>query len=68
MGVLDAIKMTQENWEIFHQQNLGVHKVIQSRIQGLKHDLEILTMVKIDSVMDFMIKFMHTIYRIGERR
>ena len=32
-------------------------RVIQSHIQGLKCDLEILTMAKTDSVVDFAMKF-----------
>ena len=36
-------------------------RVIQSRIQGLQRNLEILTMGKSDSVMDFVMKFTHII-------
>ena len=35
LGILDAKKTAKENWEIWRQQNLGVDRVIQSRIQGL---------------------------------
>ena len=34
--ILDAKKTAKENWEILRQRNLGVDRVIQSRIQGLK--------------------------------
>ena len=47
----------KENWEILRQRNLDVDRVIQSRIQGLRHDLEILTMAKTDFVVDFAMKF-----------
>ena len=36
-------------------------KVIQSCIQGLRRDLEILTMGKMELVVDFAMKFMHII-------
>ena len=36
-------------------------RVIQSRIQGLRRDLEILTMGKTDSVVDFAMKFTHIV-------
>ncbi|CAA7396683.1 unnamed protein product [Spirodela intermedia] len=42
--VLDAKKTIKESWEILRSQNLGVDKVIQSIIQSLKHEYEILTM------------------------
>ena len=59
--ILDAKKTAKENWEILWQRNLGVDKVIKSRIQGLKRDLEMLTMAKADSIMDFAMKFTHII-------
>ena len=34
--ILDAKKTAKENWEILQQRNLGVDRVIQSLIQGLK--------------------------------
>ena len=61
LGILDAKKTTKENWEILRQRNLGVDRVIQSRIQGIRRDLEILTMGKTDSVVDFAMKFTHII-------
>ena len=61
LGILDAKKTAKENWELLRQQNLGVDRVIQSRIQGLRRDLEMLTMGKSDSVMDFAMKFTHII-------
>lgn len=36
-------------------------KVTQSRIQGLKHDFELLTMAKTDFVVDFAMKFIHIV-------
>ncbi|XP_078440859.1 uncharacterized protein LOC144710892 [Wolffia australiana] len=45
------------NWEILRQRNLSVDRVIESRIQGLKRNFEMLTMGKIDFVMDFRMKF-----------
>ena len=57
--ILDAKKMARENWEILWQQNLGVDRVIQSRIQGMKRDFELLTMGKTDLVVDFGTKFTH---------
>ena len=59
--ILDTKKMAKENWEILWQKNLSVDRVIQSRIQGLKRDFEMLTMAKIDSVMDFAMKFTHIV-------
>ena len=56
--VLDAKKMAKEIWEIMRQRNLGVKRVIQSCIQGLKQDFEMLTMAKTNSFVDFVIKFM----------
>ena len=44
--ILDTKKMAKENWEILRQQNLGVDRVIQSCIQGMKRDFELLTMGK----------------------
>ena len=61
LGILDAKKTAKENWEILRQQNLGVDRVIQSRIQGLRRDLKILTMGKTDSIVDFAMKFTHII-------
>ena len=61
LGILDANKTAKENWEILRQRNLGMDIVIQSRIQGLRRDLEILTMGKTDSVMDFVMKFTHIV-------
>ena len=48
LGILDAKKIAKENWELLRQRNLGVDRVIQSRIQGLRRDLEMLTMGKSD--------------------
>ena len=53
--------MAKENWEILRQRNLGVDRVIQSRIQGLKRDFEMLTMTKTNSVVDFAMKFTHIV-------
>ena len=50
--ILDSKKTAKENWEILRQRNLGVDRVIQSRIQGLKRDFEMLTMSKTNSVVD----------------
>ena len=61
LRILDAKKTTKENWEILHQRNLGVDIVIQSPIQGLRWDLEILTMGKTESVGDFAMKFTHIV-------
>ena len=61
LGILDAKKTAKENWELLRQRNLGVDRVIQSRIQGLRRDLEMLTMGKSDSVVDFAMKFTHII-------
>ena len=61
LGILEAKKSAKENWEILRQWNLGVERVIQSHIQRLKRDLEILTMAKTDSVMDFAMKFTHIV-------
>ena len=36
-------------------------KVIQSRIQGLRRDLEVLTMRKTETVEDFVMKFTHIV-------
>ena len=32
LGILDAKKTSKENWEILHQRNLGMDKLIPSRI------------------------------------
>ena len=61
LGILYAKKTVKENWEILCQRNLGVDRVIQSRIQGLRRDLEMLTMGKSDSVVDFAMKFTHIV-------
>ena len=61
LGILDVKKTAKENWEILRQQNLGMDKVIQSHFKGLRRDLEILTMGKTDSVVNFMMKFTHII-------
>ena len=57
LSILDAKKTAEENWEILRQRNLGVDRVIQSRIQGLKRNFEMLTMAKTDSIADFAMKF-----------
>ena len=57
--ILDAKKTAKENWKILRQRNLGVDRVIQFCIQGLKRDFEMLTMAKTDSVVDFAMKFTH---------
>ena len=36
LGILDTKKTAEENWEILHQRNLGVGRVISSYIQGLR--------------------------------
>ena len=59
--ILDAKKTAKENWEILRQRNLGVDRVILSRIHGLKRDFKMLTMAKTDSVVDFAMKFMHIV-------
>ena len=61
LGILDAKKSAKENWKILRQRNLAEDKVIQSHIQGFKHDFEMLTVVKTNSIMDFVIKFTHII-------
>ena len=61
LGILNAKKTAKENWKLLRQRNLGVDRVIQSRIQGLRRDLEMLTMGKSDSVVDFAMKFTHII-------
>ena len=61
LGILDAKKTAKENWELLCQRNLGVDQVIQSCIQGLRRNLEMLTMGKSDSVMDFAMKFTHIV-------
>ena len=61
LGILDAKKTAIENWELLRQRNLGVDRVIQSRIQGLRRDLEMLTMGKSNSFVDFMMKFTHIV-------
>ena len=69
LGILVAKKKAKENWEIQRQQNLHVDRVIQSRIQRLRHNLEILTMGKTDSVVDFAMKFTHIVsdlWNLGE--
>ena len=61
LGILDAKKTAKETWEILRQRNLGVDRVIQSRIQGLRCDLEILTMGKTETVVNFAMKFTHIV-------
>ena len=68
LGILDSKKTSKENWDILHQQNLGVDRVIQSRIQGLKRDLEILILAKMDSIVHFAMKFTHIVSRSMESR
>ena len=61
LGILDVKKTAKKNCEILHQRNLGVDRVIQSRIQGLRRDLEKLTMGKTESVVDFPMKFTYIV-------
>ena len=61
LGILDARKTVKEKWEILRQWNLRVDRVIQSRIQGLRRDLEVLTMGKAKTVVDFAMKFRHIV-------
>ena len=70
LGILDAKKTAKENWEILRQRNLSVDRVIQSRIQGLKRNFEMLTMAKTDSIADFAMKFtliISELQNLGER-
>ena len=60
--ILDAKKTAKENWKILRQRNLGVDRVIQFRIQGLKRDFKMLTMARTDSVVDFAMKFTHIVF------
>ena len=62
LGILDAKKTAKENWEILRQRNLEVDRVIQSCIQGLRRDLEVLTMGKSETVVDFAMKFTHLVF------
>ena len=57
LGILDAKKTAKENEEIVRQRNLGVDRMIQSLIQGLKRNFEMITMAKTDSIVDFTMKF-----------
>ena len=59
--ILNAKKTGKKNCEILRQRNLGVDRVIQLRIQGMKRDFELLTMGKTDSVVDFAKKFTHIV-------
>ena len=61
LGILDAKKTAKENCEILRQRNLGVDRVIQSRIQGLRRDFEVLTMGKAETVVDLAMKFTHIV-------
>ena len=61
LGILDAKKTVKENWEILLQRNLGVDRVVQSRIQRLRCDLEVLTIGKAETVVDFAMKFTHIV-------
>ncbi|XP_078440657.1 uncharacterized protein LOC144710697 [Wolffia australiana] len=55
--MLDAKKTAKENWEILRQRNLGVDRVIQSRIHALKREYELLNMSRTDSIEIFSMKF-----------
>ena len=69
LGILDAKKTAIENWENLRQRNLGINRVIQSRIQGLNKNFEMLTMAKTDSIADFMMKFtliISELWNLGE--
>ena len=69
LGILDAMKTTKENWEILWQRNLGVDRVIQSWIEGLKRNFEMLTMAKTNSIADFVMKFtliISELWNLGE--
>ena len=48
LGILYAKKTAKENWEILRQRNLDIDRLIQSCIQGLKRNFEMLTMAKTD--------------------
>lgn len=41
-----------------------MERVIQSHIQGMKHEYENLTMAKNDSVMDFTMKFTQILFEL----
>ena len=56
LRILDAKKTAKENWEILRQRNLGIDRVIRSRLQGLKRNFEMLTIAKTDSIVDFAMK------------
>ncbi|XP_078438615.1 uncharacterized protein LOC144709085 [Wolffia australiana] len=60
--LLDAKKTAKENWEILRQRNLGVERVIQSRIQALQREYELLNMSKSDSVDEFAAKFTRIVF------
>ena len=61
LDILDTKKTAKENWEILRQRNLSMDRVIQSCIEELKRDLEILTMGKMNSIVDFAMKFTHIV-------
>lgn len=50
-------KMAKVNWDIIKSCNLNMDRVIQSKIQGLKHEYKNLTMCMNEAVVDFAMKF-----------
>ncbi|XP_078438916.1 uncharacterized protein LOC144709265 [Wolffia australiana] len=61
MDQLDSKKAAKENWEVLRVLNLGVDRVIQSRIQGLGRQFELLTIKKDEAFGDMSLMTMEEV-------
>ena len=67
---LDIKKSVKVNWEIIQSFHVGIDCRAQSRAQGLRRELENLSMKKTDKVSEFIDKFSQIVFelqKLGER-
>ena len=57
LGYLDAKKTAKQNWETLRVIHIGVDRVVEAKVQGLRKDFELLSMGKEERVADYAAKF-----------
>ena len=57
LAYLDAKKTAKQNWETLRVIHIGVNRVVEARVQGLRQDFELLSMGKEERVPDYAAKF-----------
>ena len=59
---LDIMKSAKVNWEIIQSFHVGIDRLAQSRAQGLRREIENLSMKKTNKVSEFTDKFSRIVY------